>query len=250
MSGFNLKKWIQRHILKRKVTSRDVLEDLRKGGAQIGEDVFVYSTGKTLIDAQAPYLLTIGSHVRIAEGVKILTHDYAWSVLKSYACDGDVPGAVLGAQGPVQIGSHVFIGMNAIITRGVTIGNHVIIGAGSVVTSDCESGFVYAGNPARKVMSLEEFREKRENRQLSEAKEVFRRYTARFGREPEKEVFSEYFPLFCTAAEASESPVFRRQMETGGSFAECAAWMDSRPPRFESFEAFASFCREGEKNLC
>lgn len=28
-------------------------------------------------------MITIGDHVRITEGVKILTHDYSWSVLKN-----------------------------------------------------------------------------------------------------------------------------------------------------------------------
>lgn len=244
----NMLKGFLRHlVLGEKANSRRFVAFLRKKGVQVGEDVRFFSPGHGFVDVTNPWLLTIGDHVSITHGVIILTHDYAWSVLKAHP---DSRGQILGAQSPVTIGSNVFIGMNAVITRGVTIGDHVIIGAGSVVTSDCESGFVYAGNPARKVMSLEEFREKRENRQLSEAKEVFRRYTARFGREPEKEVFSEYFPLFCTAAEASESPVFRRQMENGGSFADCCAWMDSRKPLFETFEAFAAFCREEGEGVC
>ena len=28
-------------------------------------------------------MISIGNHVRITEGVKILTHDYSWSVLKN-----------------------------------------------------------------------------------------------------------------------------------------------------------------------
>lgn len=248
MSGFNLKKWIKRHILKRKVTSRDVLEDLRKGGAQIGEDVFVYSTGKTLIDAQAPYLLTIGSHVRIAEGVKILTHDYAWSVLKSYACDGDVPGAVLGAQGPVQIGSHVFIGMNAIITRGVTIGNHVIIGAGSVVTRDCPSGGVYAGNPAKRIMDIREYYRKRQALQFREARVLARCYKNRFQKDPPQEIFSEYFQLFATAEEAQKVPAFREQMARVGNFEETLLYMQHHAPQFDGYGAFLQACYQDEED--
>ena len=58
-------------------------------------------------------------------------------------------GAILGAQSPVTIGNHVFIGMDAVITRGVTIGDHVIIGAGSVVTRDIPANVVAVGNPCR-----------------------------------------------------------------------------------------------------
>ena len=81
-------------------------------------------------------MITIGNHVRITEGVKILTHDYAWAVLKTET------GAILGASGTVKIGDNVFIGMNTVITRNVEIGNNVIIGAGSVVTSSCNQNSV------------------------------------------------------------------------------------------------------------
>ena len=84
MRKFDWRLFFRRKILKNKITSDELLENLRKGGAQIGRDVLVYSTGKSLIDSSAPYLLTIGDHVRITEGVKILTHDYSWSVLKCW----------------------------------------------------------------------------------------------------------------------------------------------------------------------
>ena len=63
--------------------------------------------------------------MRITEGVKILTHDYSWSVLKLYESVSENPGAILGASGTVKIGDNVFIGMNTIITRNVEIGNNV-----------------------------------------------------------------------------------------------------------------------------
>ncbi len=49
---------------------------------KIGNDVEVYVPSKTLIDEQYPWMITIGNHVRITEGVKILTHDYSWFVIK------------------------------------------------------------------------------------------------------------------------------------------------------------------------
>ena len=124
---------------------------LRKQGVCIGDDVTIYSPTKTMIDITAPWLLRIGNHVRITQGVVILTHDYSWSVLKQLPKNA---GRILGAQSPVTIGDNVFIGMNAIITRGVTIGDNVVIGAGSVVTKDCEANSVYAGVPAKKVKEV------------------------------------------------------------------------------------------------
>jgi len=50
---------------------------------------------------------------------------------------------------PVYIGNHVWIGMNAMILKGVTIGDGAIIAAGSVVTHDIPSACLAAGVPAR-----------------------------------------------------------------------------------------------------
>ena len=68
--------------------------------------------------------------------------------------------------------------MNAIITRNVVIGNNVVIGAGSVVTGNCEDNGVYAGNPARKIMDIEEYFLKRKSAQLEEAKLLAKEYYA------------------------------------------------------------------------
>ena len=117
----------------KRYSSETYIAYLRKLGVSIGEDCTIYVPTKTLIDEQYPWMITIGDHVRITEGVKILTHDYSWSVLKTYQ------GGILGSSGRVTIGNNVFIGMDAIITAGVQIGENVIIGAGSVVTKNCDS---------------------------------------------------------------------------------------------------------------
>lgn len=50
--------------------------------------------------------------------------------------------------------------MQSIILAGANIGDNVIIGAGSVVAGIVESCSVYAGNPAKKICTLEEYKEK------------------------------------------------------------------------------------------
>lgn len=226
---------------KKKLTSESVLQQLRQGGAKIGNDVVIYSPYHTWIDNTTPWMLTIGDHVRIAEGVRILTHDYAWSVLKHYPVSA---GSVMGAESGVEIGSCVFIGMNAIITRGVTIGDHVIIGAGSVVTKDCESGGVYAGNPAKRLMGMEEYYQKRKACQFAEAKALAVQYRERLGKIPPVEIFNEYFMLFMTAQEAEKIPQFRKQMALLGNLDETKAFMAQNSPMFDSYDSFLKACFE------
>ena len=71
----------------------------------------------------------------------------------------------------------------------------MIVGAGAVVTSSIRTPGVYAGNPARKVMDLEQMKAVRDSRQLKEALVLAREYQKKYGKFPPREVFDEYFWL-------------------------------------------------------
>ena len=51
----------------------------------------------------------------------------------------------------IFIEDNVWIGINAIILKGVRVGEGAVIAAGAIVTKDCEPYGVYAGIPAKKV---------------------------------------------------------------------------------------------------
>jgi carbonic anhydrase/acetyltransferase-like protein (isoleucine patch superfamily) len=55
-----------------------------------------------------------------------------------------------------RIKDHVLIGMGAIIMDNVVVNEYCIIAAGSVVLENtiCESGFLYAGTPAKKIKEI------------------------------------------------------------------------------------------------
>jgi len=63
--------------------------------------------------------------------------------------------------GCIKIDDNVFVGANSTILANVHISSNVIIGAGSLVNKDCESGFVYAGVPCKKICTIEQFIAKR-----------------------------------------------------------------------------------------
>lgn len=235
----SIKERFKRIIQGKRYSSQTYVEYLRNIGVSIGEDVTIYVPTKTLIDEQYPWMITIGNHVRITEGVKILTHDYSWSVLKNYS------GAIFGASGTVNIGDNVFIGMNAIIERNVNIGNNVVVGAGSVVTKDCESNSVYAGVPAKRIMSIDEFSEKRREKQLEEAKMLAVKYYERYGSKPDKSVFHEYFMLFETSTNVYENKLFRDKLSLGGTRDQSLEYMSEHNPKFLNFDEFIEYCLEG-----
>ena len=56
---------------------------------------------------------------------------------------------------PVRIEDHVWIGMRAIILKGVTIGRGSVVAAGSIVTKDVPPMTLVAGNPARVIKKIE-----------------------------------------------------------------------------------------------
>ena len=53
--------------------------------------------------------------------------------------------------GEVKLGNSNFIGVNSIILQGIKMGNNSKLGALSVLMKNAEDGFLYFGNPARKL---------------------------------------------------------------------------------------------------
>lgn len=121
-----------------------------KRGLIVGENTHIYSWEG--LDGNFPWLITIGSNTTISTNVQILAHDASTNMV---GCHTKI--------GRVTIGDNCFIGAKATVLCNVTIGDNVIVGAGSVVTSNLESNYVYAGNPARKICTFEAYKAKNES---------------------------------------------------------------------------------------
>lgn len=106
------------------------------------------------LDPEGYSLIKIGDKATISKGVTILVHDYS-ATQGFYMHDKSVIG--VRKLSPVSIGSGSFIGANTTILPGTTVGDNVIVGAGSLVTGVLEDNSVFAGNPARKIASIDQY---------------------------------------------------------------------------------------------
>lgn len=230
-----LKKQIKKCLYGAKADPDSYICHLRKLGMRIGERTVVYDPRSVLIDQTRPWMIEIGSDVQITRGVIILTHGYDWSVLKG------VYGDVLGSCGKVSIGNNVFLGVNAVILKGVTIGSNVIIGAGSVVTKDIPANTVAAGNPARVIMTLEEYHHKRKAAQESEARALAEEYRKVYGKDPDEEALSEFFWLF-TQDDSSLPPCWEEKMQLVGNRAFSGKVLRENKKQYEDMQNFLEHC--------
>lgn len=218
-------------------SSETWLNYLRDSGIRIGKGTVLFSRpSNILIDLTRPWLIEIGDNVQITKGVTILTHGYDWSVLKS------VYGDIYGSSSKVKIGNNCFIGMNTTILKGSVVGDNVIIGAGSVLTGRTyPPNTVVAGNPAKVICSLEEYREKRKNAQIEEAKELVQEYYKVYGTAPDKSTLSEFFWLFEERKEIT-NPAFHNQMCRMANYEESYKGFLNTDSEFENYDAFLDFC--------
>lgn len=219
-------------LYREKASSSSYIKYLRKRGVTIGENVTFYGPRTTVVDVTQPTLIKIGNNVEITNNVTILCHDYAWSVFKQ------LYGEIIGANKKVVIGNNVFIGVNSTILAGVTIGNNCVIGAGSVVTKDIPSNTVAVGNPAKVIMTIEEFYKKRKNEYEEDAKVLAKEYYKQNGSIPPKELFRDYFPIFMNEEESiKNNKEYNKILELGGN-AEYTMTKIKKQKIFRNYEEF------------
>ncbi len=126
----------------------------REFGVRIGSGCRIFSKSPIETFGSEPYLIRIGDHVTITEGVRFITHDGGTWVFRLEDPDFDVFDTI-------ELKDNVFIGIATIIMPGVTIGENTVIGSHSVVSKDIPANSVAAGVPAKVIMTLEEYRIKK-----------------------------------------------------------------------------------------
>ena len=135
-----------------KLIMPDNIEKARKLGVTIGNNCRLNDFPSW---GSEPWLITLGEHVEVSTKVSFITHDGATWCFRDKERYKNVI-----RYGKIVIKDNSFIGANSTILPGVTIGPNSIVGAASVVTKDVEPDSVYAGVPAKRICSLDEYAEK------------------------------------------------------------------------------------------
>ena len=129
---------------------------LRLGGAKIGKrsiiDIGWYVMGQhymtignhchfnrnCMLDARGG--LSIGNNVSVSHNVSFVTGSHDYNTPKFEYVDA-----------PITIDDNVWIGLNAVILKGVHVGEGAVIAAGALVTKDIPPFEVWGGVPAKKI---------------------------------------------------------------------------------------------------
>ena len=125
--------------------------------ASIGENVHI----QTRFIPVYSELIAFHNNICIGRHCDFATHDAIHSILnrtpekkrKAYKFSERI--------GCIEIMDNVFVGSHTTIMYDTKIGPDVIIASGSVVTKDCEPNSVYAGVPAKKIGTFNDFINKR-----------------------------------------------------------------------------------------
>lgn len=241
MGMFN--KIIKKLLYGPKCDSETFIKYLRKNGCKIGEKVHFYSPRTTIVDDVRMDWISIGSYTKITSGVIILAHDYSPSVLLHTHKT-----MLLAGGGYTTIGSNCFIGMNAIIMPGRHIGNNCIVGAGAVVTSDIPDNSVCAGNPARVIMDLDRFYEKRKEAYVWDAKRNFLHFKQVRGRIPSAGESGGFPSVYLERTEENWNRYFTSYLSHDNDTNDVKAAFFGTKPVFSSYEEFINFCSDEKNN--
>ena len=122
-------------------TVRSELVSQPRGRIEIGDGVFV-NYG---VSISAHKQVSIGDGCQVGSYVCMMDNDYHQVEDRSK----------LGVSAPIVLEDNAWLGVRAIVLKGVTIGRNSVVGAGSVVTKDVPPNCLVAGVPAEVVRRFE-----------------------------------------------------------------------------------------------
>lgn len=202
---------------------------LRGLGVQIGSGTYIQNPKNTEIDVTRPSLITIGKDCFFNDHVELHSHDWVTHVfLRS---DREF----VNSSGRITIGNNVAFGRHVMVLKGVTIGDNCFIGANSTVSKDIPANSIAIGSPAKVVMSLEDYYQKRLGVCEAEALDYARSIVERFHRKPVPSDFCEEFPLFVSGDEIDFYPDIPIRRQLGPAYEK---YQLTHVAKYRSFDDF------------
>ncbi len=131
-------------------------EYAKKVGVKFGDNCVL----RTKFFGSEPYLIELGNNVCTASNVNFVTHDGSLSVFRNLYEEYKN----IDMFNKIKIENNVFIGINAIILPGTHVEENVIIGAGSIVKGRLAANGVYAGCPAKFILTTDEYFKKNKDK--------------------------------------------------------------------------------------
>lgn len=232
-----IKRLARKVLYGEKCDSDTYVQFLRKNGCEVGDGCWFYAPRSTVIDPVRLDWISIGKNTKITRGVTILAHDYAPSV-----CVHTHKEILLAGGKYTSIGDNCFVGVNAIIMPGCRVGNNCIVGAGAVVATDIPDNSVCAGNPAKVIMSVEEYFQKRKRKYLEDAKRNVCHFQNRHGRLPNTKELNAFAMLYLERNEENYNKYFASYIHKDNDPEDIRKSFFDTEPIFESYEAFIDFC--------
>ncbi len=126
-------------------------------GVYIQNNRGVFSIGNNSHLGAYTYVNVCHGQVKIGEDVAIGPHCNIIAYSNHYLNENGESVKFVNARiiGNIIIGNNVFIGANCTILPNTSIPDNVLIAAGSIVKDKLDSGYIYAGSPARPVKKYE-----------------------------------------------------------------------------------------------
>lgn len=202
---------------------------LRECGISIGDGTYFQDPKYTEIDTTRPSLVTIGKNCFFNKHVEFHTHDWVSRVFLYSGRD------MINSSGRISIGDNVAFGRHVTVLKDVAIGDNCFIGAHSLVTKSIPANSIAVGIPAKVIMTLEDYYQKRISLREEEAFEFARSIVERFARKPIPADFREEFPLFVSGNEVDKYPEIPIRFQLGPSYTR---YVSQHKAPYSSFESF------------
>jgi acetyltransferase-like isoleucine patch superfamily enzyme len=119
----------------------------KEGKLQIGDFSHIAPYGYFLIEKQS---LTIGSDVAIGPFCSI------FCTTNTIPKDKNILFKDSYERGSVKIGNNVLIGTHCVILPNTVIEDNIVIAANSTVKGNLKGGYLYGGNPAKRIKALKD----------------------------------------------------------------------------------------------